>query len=84
MGSELPKVGLTDLPISIIEKIIGYNNSDHVKEEEKLINFIKCLEGTVDDVEDFGDLGIKKEDKIYIYKKLKIKYIIVYMLIQIT
>ena len=73
MDSELQKIGLTDLPIAIIGKIIDYNNSDHVKEEEKLINFIKCLEGTVDDVEDFGDLGIKKEGKIYIYKKTKNK-----------
>ena len=73
MDSKLPNVGLSDLPIAIIGKIINYNTSDHVKEEKKLINFIKCLEGTVDDVEDFEDLEITRKKAIYIYKKTKKK-----------
>jgi hypothetical protein len=73
MDSKLSKVGLSDLPIAIIGKIINYNTSDHVKEEKKLINFIKCLEGTVDDVEDFEDLEITRKKAIYIYIKTKKK-----------
>jgi hypothetical protein len=73
MDSKLSKVGLYDLPIPIIGNIIKYNTSDHVKEVKKLINFIKSLEGTVDDVEDFEDLEITRNKAIYIYKETKNK-----------